>query len=398
MQLYLAKKNQLFDIIQPLIGWNGFVTVVQLKQTLNQAAELNVTLNRDDAEMLKLIMNNDDIAFRLIDEKSEIDIPFVKKIDGETDTESGSKLNLVSFISNIKNVKPYFSVNQNISGDSFALIESINKDIVFQNINAGITFNYNAGSKNNLEIIDEICKRNNWSYRENGYRFKYIINYTNNTTFIQFTPSVLVGDFKLLPVSRLITNNQSYSNENVILNEIRRKNKISTFKYNRIVGTLSGSGSNSNIVINNNIIADALYPIVQQSNGSGAFEFYIKDSAQVADDYDTISIQLWNGATAQDLYNLALVEILKRKNSFLYEIDVVSKTFIKAGEKIKIEYTSETLPLFFTATVVESQYDFGSGFCRITLSSEPNTEIESVNIVQIKRGLQIIKEQQSTPQ
>ena len=78
---------------------------------------------------------------------------------------------------------------------------------------------------------------------------------------------------------------------------------------------------------------DTFYPVQKRLNGQSVGEFYIVDLEQTVDDYNTITIQLWNGATSQDLYNLALIEIVKRKNQYLYEVEIVTKKFIKAGEK-----------------------------------------------------------------
>ena len=398
MQLYLSKKNATFDIIQPLIGWAGFVSQIELKQKLGAAASSQITLNREDKELLSSIVNNDDIAFRLIDSESDIDIPFVKKEDGQTDTETGAKLELISFVDLIKNKKPYFSTNQLISEDAYQVITKLDTQVAWGGIGQPQTIEYNSGSKNNLEILNEICKRNGWSYREDGYGFVYVNDYASQTAVLTSLPRVLVGDFKTLPVTRIITNYSSYSDDTIILNEIKRKSKVTSFKFNKIIGTLAGSGSNTPIQINSSVSTDTFYPVQKRLNGQSVGEFYIVDLEQTVDDYNTITIQLWNGATSQDLYNLALIEIVKRKNQYLYEVEIVTKKFIKAGEKVRIEYSSETLPLFFEATVVESNYDFGTGFSRLSISAEPTMGIENKNIIQIKKGLEIIREQQSTPQ
>ena len=76
----------------------------------------------------------------------------------------------------------------------------------------------------------------------------------------------------------------------------------------------------------------------------------------------------------------------------------MSPTFIQAGEKVKIEYHSQVLPLFLTTTVKESQYDYATGFCKILVSDEPTIITSGRNIYQVQQALDIIREQQTSPQ
>jgi hypothetical protein len=397
-QLYLAKKNKTFDVLQPLNLWIGGLLKCELKQKLGEPAVLNLVVNRNLGDLWLALRDTDDIAIRLIDSTSNLDIAFIKQEDSQVDTETGSSFQFVSFIKAIKNKKPYYDLNQAISGFVFGYITNLDDQIVWAGIGTNQLINYNVGSKNNFEILQELCKKAGFSYREDGFSGAYYPNVNTQTLDWVILPKVLMGDFKQMPVSRIITNHSPYNlTDSVIIEEPKRKNKVTSYKYNKIIGTLAGSGSNS-IFLNNTVAFDSLYPIISLNNGQFNQEIFINDYSQSVEDYDTISIPMWNGATSQDLYNLAIVEIIKRKNQYLYEFTINSRIFIKAGDKIKIEYHSQTLPLFLTATVRESMYDFETGFCKIMIADEPTIHTEGRNIWQVQQALDVVKEQQTSPQ
>lgn len=400
MQLYLAKKNQTFDMLQPLHIWLGFLTKCELKQKLGEPATLNIELVRTANVLLELLRDTDDLALRLIDSESNLDIAFIRQEDSQVDTESGSSFQFVSYIKSLKYKLPHYSTNQALTGSNANLITALTTDFVWQNAGIDATLAYNSGSKNNLEILNELCKKAGWSYREDGFEGVYVSNPITQNTEWRILPKVLFGDFKSKPVTLFLNNWHSYDLTNpIIIDEPKRKNKVRSYKYNKIIGTLSGSGSSgSSLFLGGGIQTNSLYPIQSINNGQNVGEGYINDQTQTVEDYDTISIPIWSGATTQDLYNLAVVELEKRKKQYLYEFSVMSRTFVKAGEKVKIDFVSETLPLSFEATVRESMFDFATGFGKLQISEEPTIQTLGKTSWQVQQGLDIIKEQQTSPQ
>lgn len=400
MQLYLCKKNNTFDIIQPLNIWSGALLKLELKQKLGEPATLSLDITRMAGELLSLLRDTDDLCLRLIDQKSNLDLAFVRQEDSQVDTETGSSFQFVSYIRMLKNKKPAYNVNQSITGSAYTNIGNLTKDFFWSLIGDDKEINYNSGSKNNLEILNELCKKNGWSYREDGFIGGYTPNLITQSMEWKVLPSILIGDFKVKEPTIGINNWHNYNTTNpIILDEPKRRNKVKSYKYNKIIGTLSGSGSSgSSLQLTGFILTNSLYPVQSILNGQNEYEGYINDTTQTVEDYDTINIPIWNEATVQDLYNLALVEIIKRKKQYLYEIDCLSQTFVKAGEKVKVDYVSETLPLSFEATVRESLFDFATGYCKLKISEDPTIHTLGQTSWQIQQGLDIIKEQQTTPQ
>lgn len=402
MQLYLTQKNQFYKPIQPLHLWIGGIHTIQLKQKLGEPAVLRIEVNRNLGQFLSILRDVDDLGIRLIDSKSKIDIAFIRREDSQIDTETGSSFEFVSFVRAIRNKKPYYNQNQVIGGLTQANLVNLDSEISWAFVGSDKVVNYNAGSKNNLEILNEVCKKAGWTYCENGFVSLYVVDFLTQTTSWQSLPQILVGDFRQMSVSRIITNHNPYNIVDAcIISEPKRKNKITSYKYHKVVGVLAGSGTgNDSIILNSSVNADLNYPIVNLFSGRNTQGLYIDDSSQSISgaDYDTLTIQLWSGATAQDLYNLALLEIIKSKTQYLYEFEIMSPTFIQAGEKIKIEYHSQVLPLFLTTTVKESQYDYATGFCKILVSDEPTIITSGRNIYQVQQALDIIREQQTSPQ
>ncbi len=402
MQLYLTTLDNQYTKRTNLISWVGGIDKIELKQKLGEPAELNIQVNRAFDNIWKIARDSNEIGLRLIDINSDIDIPFIKDDEGQTDTETATNFKFVSFIRSIRNSKPYYNQNQALSGFTFENITALSSDIIWQGTGSpNIQANYNTGSKNNFEILQELVKKVGWQYRENGMTSIQVPDINTQSLVLKSLPTVLLGDFSVLPVTRKITNWDTYNiTDPKILNEPRRKSRVSSYKYTKVIGTLSGSGSGTGAIqLNQSVQQDAMYPIENLQIGN-SFEMFINDYVQPIEnqDYNSITIPMWQGATAQDLYNLALLEIEKRKVTYIYEFDIVSPTFIKAGEKIKIEYVSDTLPMFFETTVVESIYDYGTRFCKITVCQNVNIDINSQNIWQIQSALITLKEQQTAPQ
>jgi hypothetical protein len=398
MQIYICDYIT-YKKLTPINLWVGGINKIELKQKLGEPAVLDLEINRDLGFLWNILKNNsNDLAIRLVDPDSNLDIPFVLDQESQVDTPSGTKFTFISFIRSIRNKKPLYSQNTNLSGYAFENIMSLDENIIWEGVGSNIQLNYNIGTKNNFEILQEICKKTGWVYRENGFGGTYINDVNAQKQVYTFLPKILLGDFKVIGPELILTNWADYNiSSPIILNEPRVKSKTTSYKYTKLVGTIGDSGSgSSSILLNSQVVVNSTYPTVQ-ININDSFELYINDTTQTQTDYDTITIPLWQGATAQDLYNFGILEIAKRKTEYVYELDILSHRFIQAGTKIQVKYSSKTLPLNFEATVVENLYDYSSKFCKISISESPNVQTLGRNIWQIQKALDTLKEQQTAP-
>jgi len=383
MQLYLARKNKEFTKVTPLILSMGSVTDVMLSQKLSEPSVLLVTISRKNKQLIEQ-MRDSDVAIRLVDVESNLDIPFIKKNDSQIDTENGSQIEFISYMSLLAYSKPHYPLNTEINGTINSVVSNLNTNFDFKFIGETGLINYNSGSKNNYELLSEICNRKNLQFRENGFEIYYETK----------IPSIEVGDYSQLTPTIFINNYFKFKKDLVIIDEPKRKNLSNSIKYYKVVGNIAGSGSsNQSLILDNTAFASGDYPIVNIDN-----EFYINDSSQEFEDYAILNIQIWQGATMQNLYDLAKIEIEKSKKSYLYQFNIFSHKVFRVGDKIKIDYQSESLPLSIEATIKESKYDYSQRVCMIAISDNPSASLLSGDIKELQSALDIIREQQTTPQ
>lgn len=392
--IYICENNNEYKIKYSLNLSCGGIEECKINTKLNSSAILNLKINKSIGSVYDYIIDNiENIAIRVTDVTNDIDIAFYLSSNSIIQDQDSLSITFSSYIDKIRTNPAFYTFNTDLSNFNQEIISNLAFPINCEFIGENRFLNYNTGTKNNLELINEICEKTQYSYIEKGFKSSFVYNNITGLSSYISQPTILFGDFENKNIDQVISY-YTHNNDFIFSKIVKKISKINP-KYTSVIGTKKSNGTGSLAVsLSQSSQIDSFYPIVNLQNTSGLSSLYIEDYEQNNNQYSTISIPLWDSATAQDLYVLAVIEIEKRKIQEIYEIEMVGKK-LTAGTKLKINIQTKKYKVDLVVVILESVFDCLNN--NFLLSVSKNTQADPANLQnqKVKKLLKAVSESQS---
>jgi hypothetical protein len=339
-----------------------------IKSELGSVNQLNIKLTKKYPELIQRLINNANtgIVVRANDKSTYNQIlNQVFRMTNDAQSENSETIELVMFstLYNLASSQPTYPRNYDYSGSGYSFLQTLDSTVNFGIVSNDQTITLNTGALNNYELVKEVIKQAGWQYVQN--------NLSWNQAYGRLISQVTVGKFEELPITRKITNIHAY-NQDITITDWKRKITIESIKYlEMIVDTGKGTGTGSIDLSGSGIIQDPNYPIVS-ING----RYYIQNSYYNAQ-YPTFQTLVVQNSTAQGLYSQGVNKLIEANNPFIYDLSIVSTEYVPAGERVSVKYRTNQTSFDLEATIKSSEFDFGTGLCKFTLTASPSITIDS---------------------
>jgi len=148
---------------------NKGVTKLALKLQANGLNELDSTVNLNiGSDAYNLLKTNFEVGLRLQD--NDLDLMFIRDRQRQKDINNG-QINAGFFGSmfRLRYTAPVFSGQKLVNQSAISILNSLDAKVSFVLLGSDSIIDIDAGSFNNLELIDKICKAaGGWTYFESG--------------------------------------------------------------------------------------------------------------------------------------------------------------------------------------------------------------------------------------
>lgn len=339
-------KDNTIELVTPITDRDELLSANIRGMDLSTPYTLNLQFGIN-SRIYPLLRDNKNYGVKITD--GSIDLVFINFDKIKPTSDGRVDFQLSSYSAKLKN-EPINIKTEYYNGSAIELLNRLSSSYKFRLVSPDVDVFVETGVLNNLELLDEICKRAGlWSWRDNG-----VVTVDGKQKY-----EILVGDFDDYkePYRKVSFNHRFKDDSDAIITRLSPIYNTNQYNLLDIIGDTGGGGGskNSSIIFTPSDISASYinpkYPLVdiggtvyvQDTTKKQGFNIYRTVVKQInANTTESVGVnvkRIFSLEQAKEvLYQLALNDMVAEKSEEEYNIDLFYKSIILPGQKAIIKY------------------------------------------------------------